>query len=51
MYVKIVQKQHKMLQIRTDINQESNNFQKYQTTLKLCPKRSFKWLSREADVS
>lgn len=30
MYFKTVQKQHEMLQIRTDINQESNKFQKYQ---------------------
>lgn len=38
MYVKIVQKPHEMLQIRTDINQESNNFPKYQNKTQIVSK-------------
>ena len=38
MNVKIVQKQHEMLQIRTDTNQESNNFQKYQNKTQIVSK-------------
>lgn len=38
MYVKIVQKQHEILQIRTDINQESNNFQKYENNTQIVSK-------------
>ena len=38
MYVKIGQKWHEILEIRTDINQETNNFQKYQNKIQTVPK-------------